>query len=56
MKIKKLLKWFSRVLLWIIAIIIGINLGWLLGFIIWKLIMFLEILPYLEKLFSWLTF
>ena len=32
---------------------ICLNLGKIIGFLIWKLIMFLGMLPYLEKIFGW---
>jgi hypothetical protein len=46
-----------RRLLFILAcMIVGLNLGKLLGFALFKLILWLGILPALEKFFSWFVF
>jgi hypothetical protein len=37
------------------GLILALNVGKLIGLTIFKLIMWLEILPYLETFFGWLT-
>jgi hypothetical protein len=45
-----------RILYWIVLVIIGLNLGKLLAKVLFELIMWSGIYPYLEKFFNWIIF
>jgi hypothetical protein len=44
---------FFKVVFYILLIILSVNFGKFLGYVIFKFIMWLGVLPYLEKFFGW---
>lgn len=50
------MKIIFNILYWIAIVIIGLNLGKLLGMGMFKLVMWSGIYPYLEKFFNWIVF
>ena len=46
----------SRILFGLLILVVSANLGKWIGIGLFKLIMWLGILPYLEKFFGWLVF
>jgi hypothetical protein len=45
-----------KFLLILIGFVIGVNLGKFLGEVLFKFLLWIDILPFLEKLFNWLIF
>ena len=46
----------ARLLKWTLLIVLSVNIGAFLGEMLFKLILWSGLLPYLEKFFSWIIF